>query len=147
MKNLSLTTLARTALAMAVLASATACAKPAEQATSSTRGAAVAVPGTTLSTYVARQESKLLADDTDGDGKVSRAEFLAAAKAGKGDPARRFAKLDTNGDGLLDKAEIDAMLTRRFKRQDTNGDGLLGTDERAAVHARKAKNAGDRPES
>lgn len=123
MKNPSLTMLARTAVAVAVLAPATACAKPAEQATSSTRGAAAAVTGTTLLSYVARHESKLLADDTDGDGKVSRAEFLAAAMAGKGNPARRFAKFDTNGDGLLD------------------------ADERAAVHARKAQSAGDRPES
>ena len=64
-------------------------------------------------------------------------------RPGRGDPARRFAKIDTNGDGLLDKAEIDAMQTRRFKRLDTNADGVLSAAERAAAHARKAKNAGD----
>ena len=72
---------------------------------------------------------------------------MAAAKAGKHDPAKRFAKLDTNGDGMLDKTEIDAMLSRRFKRLDTNGDGLLSADERAAAHARKAPTAGDGTES
>lgn len=147
MKNTSLITLGRTMLVAAVLAPASACAKPANQATSSKHGATASASGVTLSTFVARHERKMLAADTDGDGKVSRAEFLAAAKAGKGNPAKRFAKLDTNGDGMLDKAEIDAMLTRRFKRQDTNGDGQLGADERAAAHARKTKTAGDASDS
>ena len=96
-----------------------------------------------MQAFIARHEKKIMADDTDGDGKVSRAEFLAAAKSGKGDPARRFAKLDQNGDGMLDKSEIDATLTRRFRHQDTNGDGLLSPDERAAAQARKMKGAGD----
>lgn len=143
MTTISMTILSRTALVAALLVPTAACANPADQATPSTHESTATAAGTTLSSYVARHEKKLLADDTDGDGKVSRAEFLAAAKAGKGAPAKRFAKLDTNGDGLLDKAEVDAMLTRRFKRQDTNGDGVLGSDERAAVHARKARNAGD----
>lgn len=88
----------------------------------------------TLQMFVQRHERKLIADDTDGDGKVSRAEFLAAVKAGNGDPAKRFARIDSNGDGVLDKAEINAMPTRRFSRLDTNGDGALSPDERAAAH-------------
>ena len=120
-----------------------ACAKPAGQTAATSPTAAGAPAGVTLREFVKRHERKLLADDTDGDGKVSRAEFLAAAKGGKGDPAKRFAKLDTNGDGMLDKAEIDAMLTRRFQRLDTNGDGIASTDERAAAHGGKRAAAGD----
>lgn len=42
--------------------------------------------------------------DTDGDGKVSRAEF-DAAHPGKGD---KFVAMDTNQDGFVDAAEKDA---------------------------------------
>ncbi|WP_010188387.1 EF-hand domain-containing protein [Sphingomonas sp. PAMC 26605] len=91
----------------------------------------------TLEQFQARHEKKLLAADNDGDGRVSRAEFVAAAKAGKGDPAKRFARLDRNSDGTLDRAEIDAMLARRFKRMDTNGDGVISPQERVAAHAGK----------
>jgi len=131
------------ALVLAMLAPAAACADPVDQTRSSRRAAAAPAPSVTLATFIARHEKRLLADDTDCDGNVSRAEFLAATKAGKGDPARRLAKLDTNGDGMLNKAEIDTVLTRRFKHLDMNSDGLLSADERAAAHARKAKAARD----
>ncbi|WP_010187352.1 EF-hand domain-containing protein [Sphingomonas sp. PAMC 26605] len=116
-----------------------ACARPAAQGdtTGGTDGARST--GVSLQRFVAGHEKKLLAGDTNADGKVSKAEFLAAAKPGKADPARRFAKLDTNGDGSLDRSEIDAMLTRRFKRLDTNGDGVVSAEERAAGHAGKGK--------
>lgn len=141
MTIVSLTMLGRAALAMAVLAPATACAKPADQAPLTRE--TTATKGVTLSTFVTRHEKRLIAGDTDGDGKVSSAEFLAAARASKADPAKRFAKLDANNDGMLDTAEIDAMLTRRFKRLDTNGDGMLAADERAA---RRAPNEGSEAE-
>lgn len=143
MKTISPALLGRTALALTVLAPATACAQPADQAAPSKRNSAMATAGVSAATFVSRHEKKVLASDTDGDGKVSRAEFVAAAKAGKHDPSKRFAKLDANGDGMLDRTEIDAMLSQRFKRLDTNGDGLLSADERAAAHARKGPNASD----
>ncbi|QYE36678.1 EF-hand domain-containing protein [Polymorphobacter sp. PAMC 29334] len=120
-----------------------ACAQPAAQQAP----AGGAASGVTLQQYVQRHERKLLlAADTDGDGRVSRDEFLAAAKAGKGDPAKRFARIDRNGDGMLDKAEIDAMLAKRFARLDSNGDGVLSPAERAAAHD-KSRVAGDGAES
>ena len=123
-----------------------ACAQPADQQTSAARRSVSTSAGISLQDFVRRHEGKLLADDTDGDGKVSKAEFFAAAKSGKGDPAKRFARIDWNGDGMLDKSEIDAMLTRRFKRLDVNGDGVLSADERAA-HAAKGKAAEDGSDS
>lgn len=143
MNSKSLTMLVRTASALAVLVPAAACAQPADQATPATHKGATTTKSISAATFVAKHEKKLLAGDTDGDGKISRAEFLATAKAGKHDPAKRFAKLDANGDGMLDRAEIEAMLNRRFKRLDTDGDGQLSADERGAAHLRKASHTSD----
>lgn len=141
-------TFRRAAAILLPLAPAAACAKPADQTTPPAKiNKGTASAGVTLQAFQTRHEKKMLAADTDGDGKVSKAEFIAAAKAGKGDPAKRFAKIDTNGDGVLDKSEIDAMLARRFKKLDTNGDGVASADERAAAHAKNGKAAGDGSDS
>jgi hypothetical protein len=137
----------RVALAVAILSPTAACAEPAGQAASSKRPTNAKAAGVSLSTFVSRRDKKLLADDIDGDGKVSRSEFIAAVKSGKADPARRFARIDANGDGTLDKPEIDAMLSRRFRRLDINGDGMLNAAERTTAQARKNRNAGEEPES
>jgi EF hand len=137
-------TMVRGAVFLLALAPVAACAQPAGQATS---GRTKAPRSMTLQQFTARHESKILAADTDGDGKVSKAEFIASAKAGKGDPAKRFAKIDRNGDGMLDKTEIDAMLARRFRRVDTDGDGVASAAERAAAHARKGEASGNGADS
>lgn len=102
--------------------------------------------GVTLQQFVEKQEARIMAADSDGDGKVSQAEFEAAMKSGRGDPAARFARLDTNHDGMLDKGEIDAMLAMRFHRLDTNGDGILTTQERMAARTTH-RQQGDTPGS
>lgn len=150
MKTVSFLMLGRAALAAAILVPAAACAKPAEQAASLDRETGMtkgAPKGVTLSAFVTRHEGKFMAGDTDGDGKVSRAEFLAAAKTGKTDPSMRFTRLDANSDGALDRSEIDAMLSRRFKRMDTSGDDVLSADERAAHRSVKAGDAANASES
>lgn len=129
------TALTLSLLAAPVAAGAQATASRAAKQPTAGDGAA----GLTLQQFQARHEKKMLAADTDGDGRVSKAEFLAAAKAGRGDPAKRFAKLDRNGDGYIDKAEIDASLARRFHRLDTNGDGTLSAQERAAAKNKSGK--------
>jgi len=48
--------------------------------------------------------------DTDGDGKVTEAEFLAKSK-------ERFAKMDSNGDGVIDQADIDAMKAKGMEKR------------------------------
>jgi hypothetical protein len=99
-----------------------------------------ATGGMSLDQFLSRQTSRIMAADTDGDGKVSRAEMAAAAKNGR-DPSRRFDAMDANHDGMLDASEIRAALTRRFHRLDRNGDGLLTPDERMAGRMR-ARQAG-----
>jgi Ca2+-binding EF-hand superfamily protein len=90
---------------------------------------------------------RMMAADTDGDGKVSKDEFIASTKPGKADPAKRFAKIDANGEGMLDRSEIDAMLARRFKTLDANGDGGVSAEERAAKRSKKGKAASDGSDS
>lgn len=46
--------------------------------------------------------------------------------------SRMFDRFDTNHDGMLDKTEIDALLTRRFERMDVNHDGIVTAEEREA---------------
>jgi len=88
-------------------------------------------PGITLAQFQARREKALMKADTDGDGKISLAEWTAfqAKRQAKGDPAKSFARMDTNHDGFIDRAELDAFFAKRFARLDKNGDGVLTADE------------------
>jgi Ca2+-binding EF-hand superfamily protein len=105
--------------------------------------------------------------DSNGDGQVSQDEFLAAAAQrfdaldtqhrGTLDAAdladspallarddRRAAgiaeRLDSNGDGKVDAAELAAGNDRLFARLDKNGDGFLSADE-----VESARGGRDRP--
>lgn len=52
---------------------------------------------------------------------------------------RMFEKLDANGDGAIDKAEVEAGRTARFSAADANSDGVLTTDELSAAAAKRAE--------
>lgn len=47
---------------------------------------------------------------------------------------KHFKEMDTNGDGMVSKAEFDAAHDKHFKNMDTNGDGQLSRDEMKAGH-------------
>ncbi|MDI1251958.1 hypothetical protein [Thermomonas sp.] len=68
---------------------------------------------------------RMMALDTDKDGRISRAE----AEAGKGKLAGRFDQMDVNKDGYLDRADMQARMTQQraefFKGADANHDGAL----------------------
>lgn len=114
-----------------------ACGQSRQQPQQATARSPQPTSGMTLQDFTSRRERRMLGADTDGDGKVSRAEFLVSATSGKGDPDRRFGKLDRSGDGMIDRHEIAAMTARRFKRLDTNGDGVLTPAERTVTRATK----------
>jgi hypothetical protein len=89
--------------------------------------------------------------DTDHDGRVSRAEYDAAASQRRSD---WFDKLDRDKDGYITQEEMrQARETRhsnmrgrmdeRFKEADANGDGQLSLDEVQAKMPRLAEHFGD----
>lgn len=89
--------------------------------------------------------------DTDHDGRVSRAEYDAAASQRRSD---WFDKLDLDKDGYISQDEMQkARETRRsnmrghmdgkFKEADANGDGQLSLDEVQAKMPRLADHFGD----
>ena len=69
---------------------------------------------------------------------VSLALFSAAPVLASGNPDRP--RLDTNGDGSVDLAEIQAarpdFTLEKFNQADGNGDGLLSRDELRAAHGK-----------
>ena len=87
--------------------------------------------------------------DTDGDGRISRAEATSSSAERSG---KWFDKLDTNKDGYVTQDEMkQARETRhqmhgdmkekmdaRFKEADANGDGQLSLDEVQAKMPRLA---------
>lgn len=67
--------------------------------------------------------TELAALDTDGDGKVSQAEFDAFLD-------QAFAKLDANGDDYLTVHEATVVMTpEQFAAANANGDGGLSRSE------------------
>lgn len=99
-----------------------------------TEGATKVTPsgsGLSLQAFTARREHRMLAVDINGDGKVSRAEFLGSAKSGRGYFARRFGRLDRDGNGSINRPEILATMARRFKRLDADGKDVLTPAERS----------------
>ena len=85
----------------------------------------------TLAKFQKRREKAIMAADTDGDGKISLLEWEAfqAKRNVKGDAAKSFARIDSNHDGFIDRAELDAFFAKRFARLDKNSDGVLTADE------------------
>src|SRR5690349_10919114 len=89
--------------------------------------------------------------DTDHDGRVSRAEYDAAAAQRRSD---WFDKLDLDKDGYITQEEMNkaretrranlrGRMDERFKEADTNSDGQLSLDEVQAKLPRLAPRFGD----
>ncbi len=113
--------------------------------------AAMALAGTAAANHHESTAEKVKMLDTDGDGRVSQAEFTA--KDGKN--AADFARIDANRDGYVTAAEMDAYKAgmksgkdphqaghhqsgqhqsspSKMKQADTDGDGRVSQAEHTA---------------
>ena len=98
----------------------------------------VAVWAPAVQAQVSDTASYLQRMDSDGDGKVSEAEYLHWM-------LYAFDRMDRNGDGVLTADELPGgkgraitrqqqrqVIVQRFHKQDANGDGFLDARELAA---------------
>jgi len=80
-----------------------------------------------------RGHGKMMQADTDKDGRISKAEAAADPKL-----AERFAKMDANRDGFVDRADFQARMAQRrsecFDKVDLNKDGKLSRVEYSNMH-------------
>jgi Ca2+-binding EF-hand superfamily protein len=122
--------------------------------TLSTLALAALLAGTAMAGDQPRSDAPGMRADTDGDGRVSRAEASAAASQRTGD---WFDKADLDKDGYVTaeelkqgretrrehrREEMKAHMDARFKEADANGDGLLSLDEAQAKMPKLAERFG-----
>lgn len=67
------------------------------------------------------------------DGAAPSPAPAGPAMGGNGFGGRMFARIDTNGDGEIDREEFRALAARRFNRMDSNKDGKIDAAERQAA--------------
>lgn len=116
-----------------------------------------------LQEFQAAGEARFASLDADGDGRVSAEEFAAGrrgpgrAEAGRADGPRaehraermqqvreqRFASLDADGDGYINRAEFDQQHLARFNALDANGNAVIDADERPARRGMRDGKRGD----
>ena len=84
--------------------------------------------------------------DADKDGQLSRGELDAWKKAHRSErqakAAERFKHADTDGDGVISRAEAEKhapRLAQKFDQIDSNKDGKLTQDELRAYREAKRK--------
>ncbi len=70
--------------------------------------------------------------DANKDGKITKAEFLAASTKRA---EKRFAHMDANGDGVLDEKDHQA----HFDKMDADHNGSISRDEFTAFHKQMRK--------
>jgi Ca2+-binding EF-hand superfamily protein len=85
----------------------------------------------TLDEFSAAMANRMTEADTDHDGKVTVAELAAEIEKMR---AERMAKriidrFDTNGDGVLTKAEVESRQKKMFALLDRNDDGKIEKSE------------------
>lgn len=93
--------------------------------------ALIAVLGSTVAGF---------AHDSKGEGKgmgKSGQHERMGGDMGRDDARPDFATLDTDGDGKVTQAEMDAFKAARFAELDADGSGTVSATEMAAHHAAK----------
>ena len=72
-------------------------------------------------------------------GAVSLTTGVAMARDGADREPLTFEMLDTDGDGSITRAEMDAQRTQRMAQADTDGDGFLTAEELSQRAAERMK--------
>ena len=79
------------------------------------------------------KNAKFATIDTNGDGGLSMDELYAYREAKRVERrARRFARQDVNGDGLIGPEEFQSRRMSRFDRMDLDGDGQITAEHWAS---------------
>lgn len=98
----------------------------------------------------ALRAERFAAVDTNGDGSISEAEFIAQAEARAAErAAAMFARLDADGDGALSRDVLERrggprISERMISRADTDKSGGVSAEEFEAAHERMAEHRGGR---
>ena len=107
----------------------------------------------TVEDLTAMRDNRFAELDTDGDGSVSQAEFVAAAAARAEErAAEQFARLDADGDGVLSRDVLEnrgrggGMGERMISRLDTDESGGVSAEEFEAAKERMAERRDGRGE-
>jgi Ca2+-binding EF-hand superfamily protein len=66
---------------------------------------------------------------------------------GEGKKGKMFEKHDTNGDGVISKAEFLNHAEERFAKMDVNGDGEVSKEEGKAARAAKKEKRAERKDA
>jgi hypothetical protein len=109
----------------------------AQRAPPSSSAAAPARPaGVSLQQLQAQQWGQLAPIDRDKDGRITRAEWNAAAALASGrlTPAL-WDRLDANKDAVITRDEVDARVSAAFAAMDANHDMLVTREEDQAYEA------------
>lgn len=81
--------------------------------------------------FLARRSDAFRDLDADASGALTELEFeLAVAQRMKRFTGRAFAKVDKDGNGVISQAEWDESPPRAFDKLDRNSDGILTPSER-----------------
>jgi Ca2+-binding EF-hand superfamily protein len=86
-----------------------------------------------------RLEAEFNRLDTNHDGQLSKAEFMAAAPPvrARETPQQLIAAMDGNKDGKISLQEYEAAPLSNFNKLDTNHDGTVSPQEMQAARPKK----------
>lgn len=87
-----------------------------------------------LAEFVAAGNPRVTAADKDGDGKVTLEQLSASLSGNDAIAQDLMVRFDTNKDGTITRAEVDARRASNFKKLDANADGKLQKSEMPGGH-------------
>lgn len=91
----------------------------------------------TRAEFINHRSALLTMLDTDSSGSLTQTEFTTfVGDMGKRMANMAFSKADANGDGAISQSEWDANPPRAFDKADKNGDGVLDAREIASIRKR-----------